>query len=192
VSKKRGKLAQRCCVSPTISEIFGGDKIIEALRDGDTGLVKLLFVDKSAWKIKTRVTTGEKIFVPAEIDSALLAALTLPTRFMSYGTTEALFFEARELFMSYGFAEEVSLRATHFTFASWFPECLPLAPCLSISGPRPEAQLLLQLLSCMVRRPLPLAEVSKKVLCCFPPALYPTLLIDRPDLGRSAREILSI
>jgi hypothetical protein len=185
-------LAKRYSVfQTTTAEIFRGGQIIEALRERDTGLVKFLFVKNGVWKIVARVAISGKIFVPTKVDSALLAALTLPTTFTSYGTTGDLFSEARELFVSYGFSEEVSLRATHFTFASWFPECLPLAPCLSITGPRPEAQLLLQILRCMVRRPLPLAEVSKRLLCCFPAGLYPTLLIDRPDLGRSARDLLS-
>src|SRR6266478_7059322 len=83
----------------------------------------------------------------------------------SFESTVELFTAARELLMSRGFPEEVALTSTYFVFPTWFPEFLPIAPCLSIAGPRPEAALLLQLLGWLVRRPLPLGDVTRSGLC---------------------------
>ena len=68
--------------------------------------------------------------------------------------------------------------AIYFVLSTWFTEVLPAAPFLLISGPRTEANLLLALLSCLVRHPLPLVQLSAAILRSLPLNLRPTLLID--------------
>jgi hypothetical protein len=61
-------------------------------------------------------------------------------------STIGLFTAIRDVFRFRGLAEGPALLATHFVFSTWFADCLPLAPCLLITGPRPEGRLLLDLL----------------------------------------------
>ena len=56
-----------------------------------------------------------------------------------------------------------------------------MAPWLVITGTEAEARLFLQLLTCVVRHALPLAEVNVATFDCIPMYVQPTLLINHVD-----------
>lgn len=183
--------ADRPSAIETTGELFSDGRGIELIRDAETGCLNLLFFDGETCTLAPRVEYMGRMYAPADVSPSILRAVTWPTKSTPYGSTDQLFTAVREPLTNHGFPTEVALCATYFVFPTWFPECLPAAPCLSITGPRPEANLLLQLLGCLVRRALPLAEVSRAGLCSLPMGLQPTLLIDLEHLSPSTRRLLS-
>jgi hypothetical protein len=175
----------------TTGEVFSDGASIELILDAETGRLNLLISDGENYTIAPRVEYGGRVYVPADLDRSILRALTWPTKCTPYGSTDQLFTAVRDSFTNHSLPEEVALRTTYSVFATWFPECVPAAPCLSITGPRPEARLILQLLGCLCRHPLPLAEVSRAGLCSLLTHLQPTLLIDLEHLGPSILRLLA-
>jgi len=175
----------------TMGAVFPDGGGIDLLHDAATGRLNLLSFDERNQVVASRVKTRGNVYLPAEIEPSFLRAITFPSACTDHGSTVELFTAVRAPLTAYGFTEEVALPAAYFVFSSWFPDCLPAVPCVSITGPRPEAYLLLQLLACMVRHPLRLAEITRPALCSLPLDLQVTLLIDDEPTTRTARTLLA-
>ncbi len=76
-----------------------------------------------------------------------------------------------------------------FALASWFPDCVPVAPVLHLLGPDNEARLVLRLLACISRRPVLLSDIDVPALATLPGQLDPTLLIGQRNLPRSVMRV---
>lgn len=176
---------------PTVGELLSDGNAIELVCDANRRQLNLLLSHGTNQKIAPQIDHGGKIYIPLRLEPSLVEAVMLPAQAVEYGSTSELFSTARELFTTHGFPDDVALAVTYHGFSTWFPDCLAAAPCLLIAGPRPEATLLLQLLGCLVRRPLPLIELSAAALASLPMQLYPTLLIDHELLSASKRRLLS-
>jgi len=170
----------------TLGEVFPDGTCIELIKDPVTGNPLLLRDFSGAEQIEFRGT----VYHPATINPSIIEAMQLPTKRGNYASTKQLFTDVRGLLHSCGFPEKISFVIPYFVFASWFPEFLPLAPCLYISGPQPETQAFLQLLGCLVRHPLPLREITKNGLCSLPKGLFPTLLIHQQEITKSTWHLL--
>ena len=150
----------------------------ELIKD-DVG--SLSFLDSKSAKSQQRINHAGQEFVPPELTPSVLEALTLPSRRTDCGSTEDLFSQIFGLFVQYGLSEDAAQVCTYFVIATWFPESLPVAPCLILTGAESEARVILQLLSCFARHALPLAEINEEVFDCLPMHLQPTLLISCVD-----------
>lgn len=176
---------------PTAGELFSDGYAIELVCDASRRDLNLLLSDGTNQKIAPQVEHGGRVYTPLRLKPGLQQAVVLPVQAVEYGSTSDLFSSARELFTTHGFPDEVALASTYLGFSSWFPDCVALAPSLLITGPRPEAIFLLQLLRCLVRRPLPLIELSFGEFASLPTNLRPTLLIDHELLSATKRRLLS-
>jgi hypothetical protein len=127
--------------------------------------------------------------VPAKRHSSIVRTMTLPANCVDYVSAAKLFTAIQESLMNNGVSRDVALPLTHFSFATWFADCLPAAPCLVVTGPRPEASLLLRLLGCLVRHPIPLIQISIATFRTAPMSLQPTFLIDQ-ELPRPVVRLL--
>jgi len=179
---------QRSTVRAVAELILDGSNA-ELIRDPATGRLFCLDYQQDGCKVERRVEIQDQVSL-AGINPSILRALTLPSRCGRLGSTAELFEATRESLTSHGIPEEAALPVTYFTFSTWFPECLPVAPCLSIMGPRPEADLLLQLLRCIVRHPLALREVTRGGFFSLPLHLPLTLLIMQEHMSRSLSALL--
>jgi len=177
---------------PTAGEAFWDGATIELIGEAPTGPLYLMLSDGQNVRVARRVEFRSKIYHPLHIDPSILLAMRFPTKREHFGSTAELFTEMRQAFMSHGFSEDVALPTTYFDFATWFPELLPAAPCLLLTGPPAEARLLLELLGCMVRHSLLLGQIAKSDLCSLPMDLQPTLLINQVKNGGSACELMNI
>jgi len=178
-------------VTWTTGEFFPDGRCIELLRDPKSGRATLLSYDGANSTIAPRVKTRGNVYLPAVLEPSFLRAITLPSPCTDFGSTLELFTAVRAPFTTYGFTEEAALPAAYFIFSTWFPDCLPAAPYLAITGPKPEAGLLLRLFECMVRHALLLADVTRSALCSLPVDLQLTLLIDDGPTSRSVRSLLA-
>lgn len=116
-------------------------------------------------------------YVPLILAPSLVDALTLPRKRIDYGSTLDLFKQVYDVFVGHGVSGCAAEACAFFTFASWFSDVLPVAPCLVLVGEESEASVLLQLLRCVVRHALPLAEINAATFDCVPMHLQPTMLI---------------
>jgi hypothetical protein len=162
----------------------------ELVREPATGHLSWLVFDQNSSKISRQVEFQDLASAPAGFNPSILRAITLPSKCGNLRPTAELFAAVREPLTRHGFPEIVAFPASYFIFSSWFPECLPVAPCLWITGPRHESDLLLQLLRCMVRHPLPLRDVTRGGLFSLPMDLQLTLLIAQEKMSRSIWELL--
>jgi hypothetical protein len=105
-------------------------------------------------------------------------------------SSSVLFTAVLDLFKSRGFHEKVALTSTYFVFSTLFSACLPVAPCLLITGARPEARLLLELFQCLVSNPLPLFELTRREFLSIDINLEPTVLIDDDGISASMWKLL--
>jgi hypothetical protein len=138
------------------------------------------------------VESGGQLYCPPRLSVSLQQAMLFPVGMRDFASTTALFTAVKDSLLHHGLPEDVALSATYFIFSSWFSEVLPAAPFLLISGPRPEANLLLQLLGCLVRHPLPLVEISASNLRSLPMQLRPTPLVDNELVRDSLLRLLSV
>jgi hypothetical protein len=101
-----------------------------------------------------------------------------------------LFQGVRGIFDSHDFHERAALSATYFAFSTWFSESLPIAPCLFLTGAAPEARLLLELLECVVHKPLSLSELTRGGFLSIDISSAPTLLIQQNYVSDSLWSLL--
>ncbi len=169
-------------ISTSKSEPSGGilpdGQIADLIIDDLTDRLKLLCFDGKQYQARDRIETKAGTLVPLAIDPAVLRATVLPIKVSPYGTIPEFYAAIRDLFMEFGFAECVATAAALCIFPTWFPD--PSLPVLSVvvTGPSPEAMLLLQLLECMVRRPLRMFELGNYASLGSIRQLHPTILLD--------------
>jgi hypothetical protein len=177
------------CVS-TFGEKFPNGETIELIKASAAEPPKLHFFDGKCAKINSEMTFAKRVFRPAILSQSIQQIVKLPEKYIEFGTTIKLFAEIQQFFAGNGVEPAIALAAVYFSFASWFADVAPAAPCLLITGPRLEAELLLQLLACVVRRPLPISELNQRALSALPMPLQPTLLINAGQLGSASFELL--
>jgi hypothetical protein len=153
---------------------FSDGSCIELIKSDEGALILL---DSQNGERKERIEVAGQTYVPPILSHSVLEALTLPTKRSDSGSTEEMFAEIYKYFLGYGTSEAAAQACAYFAFASWFPESLPVAPCLVLTGTESEAHILLQLLSCVVRHALPLAEISMGTFRYIPLHVQPTMLI---------------
>src|SRR5205814_4814046 len=126
-------------------------------------------------------------------DSSVLARLILPSRAATYGSIKKLFTDMCERFGRYStVSDEAARLLAYFAIASWFPESLVVAPCLSLASPAPvELVALLQLLSCFCRHTILLGEVSPLGLHELPWEVQMTLLIHHAGMSAKTQRFLN-
>ena len=192
-SRKKPRLNTQPLPSPirTCGKVFSNGATIELFQGtGAGGPLRLHFFDGKRATIAPQVQFNGRLYRPAEFSSSIRRVVKFPQECMPFGSTTRLFAAIQQLFTSHGFLEAVAAAATYFIFATWFIGASPIAPALFITGSRLEASLLLQLLGCLVRRPLPLAEVTRHGLCSLPMKLLPTLLISADQIRPAAMGLL--
>jgi hypothetical protein len=177
----------------TLGELFPDGRSLDLIYNPESDQLELVYFDGPETEIGTTIDVLGRDYEVAQINRAFVCASVWPSRLeSSYGSTADFFAAIREVFAKCGFSEDVSVASAYFVFSTWFPELLPIAPCLLIRGPQSSAKCLLDILACLVRRPLHFGELDRSVLCCLPFALRPTLLFSRQSARGQTRGILSI
>jgi hypothetical protein len=162
---------------------FPDGHCIELIKD-DVG--SLAFLDSRSNKFHQQIDLAGQKYVPPILPPSMLEALTLPTKRTDCGSTVEMFAQICIFFLGHGVSEDAAKVATYFAFASWFPESLPVAPCLIITATEAEASIFFQLLTCVVRHALSLADINVATFDCLPMHVQPTMLISyvHPSMWR--------
>jgi hypothetical protein len=161
----------------TLGELFPDGSAIDRLRQN-----LLVLWHKGDEQIQATVECNGSIYTAATLDSKLEEVLRLPSRTEDFGTTESLTADVSQLIRRYTVLDDATaLLVTSFIVSTWVVECLPSAPCLNVWGPAGTETSLVDLLSCLCRHPLRVAEPSVRELLSLPPGLAPTLIIKQPS-----------
>lgn len=166
--------------------VLGSGECVELIRSKDGDLCLFLSGKNQAAR---RVKSGDRSYVPPSLHQSMVEALTLPTGRASCGSTADIFATIYDVFVGRGVSDESAKLLAYYAISTWFAESLPIAPSLVISGPRPEAQTVLQLLSCVVRHALPIGELTLAGFRSLPMCVRFTLLIT--DLHSSMHKVMS-
>ena len=157
---RNGQQSQEKKVKPTAGEVFPDGTMLELVRDsGDPTRPALLRCHGTQTTIAREIEHEQAHYVPVEIDSTLFRQLHLPARGMPYGSTPELFDQIYNLIMKHSdLSHDAACLVTYFVFATFFCDCLQLAPCLLLQGESSEAAGLLRILSWVCRHPLLLLD----------------------------------
>lgn len=130
-------------------------------------------------------------YTPAPIAGGLARAVRFSARSKSFGSAENLTSSILDFLIRYAhLSTDAAPLLVAFALASWFPDCVPVAPVLHLLGPDNEARLVLRLLACICRRPVLLSDIDVPALATLPDHLEPTLLIGQRNLLRSVMRVL--
>jgi hypothetical protein len=165
--------------------VFSDGHCLELIRD-EGGHLSLL--DSNRKRGAQQIKYHHRTYVPPVIYASLLEALTLPAG-RAFASTTDIFTKIWPLFTEHGLLDQAAKKLTYWVFHTWFVDLFPLAPWLVLTGSRPEAHLVLQLLAALARHGLPLADITLSGLLSMPMHIQPTLLIGR--LSPGMRKVLS-
>lgn len=177
------------CVVETAGELLGNGCAVELIRHG--GELGLLLWDGKRATQAAEVEHRGRRYRPVNLETSIARALRLPTRTAPFGSTRELFTDVSALLVRHGVAEGTAPVLTHFSFSTWFVDCLQTAPCLWIPAAHvTEAASLVRLLACLCRRSFLLADLNRAALQMLPMGLQPTLLIYQQRLAPSVQHLL--
>jgi len=161
----------------TLGELFPDGSAIDRLRQN-----LLVLWHKGTERAQATVECNGGIYTAATLDSKLEEVLRLPARTEDFGTTDSLTADVSQLIRRYTVLDDAAaLLVTSFVVSTWVVDCLPSAPCLNVWGLAGTETVLVDLLSCLCRHPLRLAEPSVRELLRLPLGLAPTLIIKQPS-----------
>src|ERR1700733_13673845 len=118
----------------TTSALFPDGGAIELVRDAVSGELQLLAFDGKDYHVGQQVEHAGRQFALPDVSPSISQAMTLPSGCGSRSSTTNLFGSIYKVFADMEVPKGAALSATYFSLASWFPDVLPVAPCLSITG----------------------------------------------------------
>jgi hypothetical protein len=185
VSSSAAASARRCTYGEVIEDFS-----IDLIGDGQRDNLLLCVSDGKKETVMPEFEIGEHVFYPGNLPIAYRDAIRFPGRSAEFGSGERLFAELIDLFSSCGLQSTTASRLALFALASWFSDVLAAAPTLFIAGWSPEAEFLLDMLWCVVRRGLHISEFTQRVLCSLPMEVHPTLLINAGEISAASLKLL--
>jgi hypothetical protein len=177
------------------SQIFGvvlPDLMIEAIVDqSHPTQLRLHTWDGRAAGTTSTVSFRGCRYTAAPVAAGLSRAVRFPGSSKPFGTAAQLTSSMLKFLGRYAnLPPDVAALVGAFALASWFGDCLPVAPLLYLLGPDTEATHLLRLMGCLCRRPILLSDIDIAALGTLPRNLNPTLLVKQRDLGRRVTRVL--
>ena len=174
----------------TLGKTFSDGSLIDVLRDPVSGRLRVL-VSTGANRTVARVVEFRGAAYRPRLDHrSILSGVRFPTAVGGFGSTRKLFTALRQQFLKYGFPAKAIVPLPYFVFSTWFPEAMPAVPSLLVTGPPAECEFVMQLLHCMVRRPLRLGAIAPNTLWSLPEGLCPTLLLNQSGMTNTVAQIL--
>jgi hypothetical protein len=169
-------------IVPTFGEILADGSVIDLVSSATYNQLELLFWRKHRKTIAPQIECGDHVFQTPDLDPTLIKAMRFPRDAGDYGTNGKLFAQIRILFERHiGLTPAEASLMTAWVCSTWFQDCLSSPPTLMISGPETcRAISLFNLLSCLCRRSIILADLNRTGFLCLMP-WQPTLLINLPS-----------
>ena len=176
---------------PTFGAVYS-HSIAEAVKHPDhEHELSLETWDGRKAKVSNSIRHDDRDFVPGRIGSGIVRAIRFPPPSKPFGSPAKLIASMRDFLLHYAqLTPETAALLVVFALASWFPECIPVAPVLFLLGPEGEARRVLQLLATLCRRPALLSDLDLTAIRSLPEEMNVTLLINQRDLPKNVRKFL--
>lgn len=149
----------------TAAESFPSGEAVELLANGQL----LLSTPGGEPVIGSSVSWANNRYGPVPLDPSLQQVLRLPDHIEAFGTTEEL---VRDLVRFLG-----SISLACFVLTTWLADVLPTLPLLNLWGQPGTENSMVDVLSCLCRRALPVALPALGELFSLPRNLDPTLIL---------------
>jgi hypothetical protein len=163
-----------------IQLIEGGSERLRGDSQTNISLVKLKVAVGAA-----HVTTFKEIIKRAEGVRLSSFVTPLPTTWSAYGSTEQLFTQMRMTIAEQALlSEQASSLLACWSLSTWFPDAMPLAPVLALSGSAEDGDRVLRTLSNLCRNPLRMLGINVPDLRTIHWDPSPTLLFYEPNLTK--------
>jgi len=154
---------------------------------------KLSFVvfKDGQFDVQRTIKHGGRMFVPPRLDPSLARAVRFPARPQGNPTVRGILDELTKVFTSYlTLRRRAAFLSAAYVLATWFADCLPLAPTLLVSGiPGARQETFFRLLQILCRRGLRIADITPVSLFRLASGIKPTLLTES-DLPRPVERLL--
>lgn len=145
-----------------------------------------------------RAYTGRELrhagiaYSPRTVPRDFLRLMRFPTPSIPFGSTKDLVSSVRKFVVTYlHLRPEAAELLVGFVLASWFSDCMSVAPVLHLFGPDSAISQVMRVLACLCRRALLLADVDLNGLASLPAGLGATLLINQRNLSQRVRRTLT-
>ena len=165
---------------PSQSQTFGAvlpKLMIETILD-QSHPNQLLLQTWDGHKAATTPATRHRgcTYTAAPIAAGLSRAIRFPDSSKAFGTAAQLTSSLLKFLGHYANLQpDTAALVVAFVLASWFADCVSVAPLLYLHGPDNETALLLRLMGCLCRRPILLGDIDLAALATLPRNLDPTL-----------------
>lgn len=185
--------APRPSVVPTLGEVLPGLVIEPVLAADPSNSLCLQTWDGRKATTAPSVEYQGTTYVAAPVAFGLMQGVRFPPASKSFGSAEKLISSMLEFLSRYALVPpDAGSLLVALALASWFPDCVFVAPVLYLLGPESAVRLVLRLLGCVCRRPVLLGDVDLASLATLPGQLCATLLISQRQLAhRVTRALLA-
>jgi hypothetical protein len=144
-----------------------------------------------------RATTTDRVehrgasYGPKTLASGLVQSVRFAAPSLPFGSTAELVSSLRDFLSTYAHLQaEFADLLLAFVLATWFCDCMLVAPVLCLFGPDSGVSQVLRLLGCVCRRPVLLGDVDFAGLATLPNRLGATLLFNQRDISRRVKRAL--
>lgn len=177
-----GKCASSPKIKTTSGEILSDGSILDVVENGDK--LQLYHWDGEREIVGPLIERNNTIYQLTKVDPTLLGAIKFPSGRADFGSASKLFGAAQSVFLDKGFSVHAAGWGSLFAVISWVCEAVASLPTLLIYGSDLRAaEVFFSILSCLCRRPLLAAQLSR----ALPFWLRPTLLIMTAELSAKDR-----
>ncbi len=171
----------------TLGKLFPDGSAIERLRDG-----QLVLWQNGEEVIARSLSCHGRLYTAALLDPKLEEFLVLPVGTADFGGLEDLVADlCLAITTKVGLEEESALLVASYILSTWVVDCLPRTVCLNLWGPVGNDTTLIELLSCVCRRPLRFADLTVRDLASLPDDLCPTVMLKQPS-QRTLSQLLAV
>ena len=166
--------------------ILADGSILDVVETG--GKLQLYHWDGEREVVAPIVEYNDAIYQLPWLDPSLREVIKFPCAPADFGSASELFTTAQSVFLERGFSSEAAGWGSVFALTSWVPEALTHLPTLLICGSNMRmAEVFFSTLSCLCRRPLLAAQLSR----ALPFWVKPTLLIMTAEMAAKERSFWS-
>jgi hypothetical protein len=161
----------------TLGKLFPDGSAIELLRDH-----RLVLRQNGEEVTASSLSCHGQTYAAALLSPKLEEFLPLPPGTADFGRVEDLVADlSLAIGTKVGLDEEAALLVASYILSTWVIDCLPGMVCLNLWGPAGADSTLVELLACVCRRPLRLAEPSVRELASLADDLGPTVILREPS-----------
>jgi hypothetical protein len=159
------------------------DAVIDVVASKDPDGLDVLSWDGRKLFTAPRLDYRGVVYCAPDLDPSIRRAIRFPNGATDYGSATKLFTNIANLYREHlGLAEDLAAFTTCWNLATWIPELMLMPVTMCVTATKFQVLNLFRMFHSLCRRPLMVAELSRRL----PIFLHPTLLVDDPKLSPKA------